>query len=153
MMKRVASTVCAALVLVFALLTMPATAQATPSQGISAVTLLDVEIPALLLPFIPDGAHVVAKQITIAPGGTTGWHYHDGPVLGIVEAGTLTHPGSDCKPVIFDTGAFINEPSGQANTHVGRNLGTEPVVLDVVYLEPIGAPLFEDVPAPPCDGA
>lgn len=131
----------------------PATAQATPGEGISGVTLLDIEIPAELLPFVPDGAHVVAKQITIAPGGTTGWHYHDGPVLGIVQAGTLTHPGSDCKPVVYDTGAFINEPSGKSNTHVGRNLDKKvPVILDVVYLEPIGAPLFEDVtPAPACD--
>lgn len=94
---------------------------------------------------------VVAKQITIAPGGTTGWQHHDGPVVGIVEAGTLTHPGADCKPVIFETGALINEPSGQVNTHVGRNLGSKPVILDVVYLQPIGDPLFEDVPAPPCD--
>lgn len=131
----------------------PATAQATPGEGISGVTLLDIEIPAELLPFVPDGAHVVAKQITIAPGGTTGWHYHDGPVLGIVQAGTLTHPGSDCKPVVYNTGAFINEPSGKSNTHVGRNLDKKvPVILDVVYLEPIGAPLFEDVtPAPACD--
>ncbi len=150
-MKRTLSAVGAVVALSAGLL-LPATAQATPGEGISGVTLLDIEIPAELLPFIPDGAHVVAKQITIAPGGTTGWHYHDGPVLGIVQAGTLTHPGSDCKPVIFGTGAFINEPSGKSNTHVGRNLGKEPMILDVVYLEPIGAPLFEDVtPAPPCD--
>jgi quercetin dioxygenase-like cupin family protein len=151
-MRKIVSAV-AAVAAVSAGLMFPATAQATPGEGISGVTLLDIEIPAELLPFVPDGAHVVAKQITIAPGGTTGWHYHDGPVLGIVQAGTLTHPGSDCKPVIYNTGAFINEPSGKSNTHVGRNLDKKvPVILDVVYLEPIGAPLFEDVtPAPACD--
>lgn len=151
-MRRIVSSVAAVVALSAAALMVPATAQATPSEGVTAVTLLDIEIPAQLLPFIPDGVHAVARQITIAPGGTTGWHYHDGPVLGIVEAGTLTHPGSDCKPVIFETGAFINEPSGQANTHVGKNLGKVPVVLDVVYLEPIGSPLFVSVDAPPCAG-
>lgn len=150
-MKRIVSGALAAIALSAGLM-VPATAQATPSEGVTAVTLADIEIPAKLLPFIPDGVHAVARRITIAPGGTTGWHYHDGPVLGIVEAGTLTHPGSDCKPVIFDTGAFINEPSGVANTHVGKNIGKVPVILDVVYLEPIGAPLFVSVDAPPCAG-
>lgn len=96
---------------------------------------------------------VVKPEITIAPGGTTGWHYHDGPVVGFVGAGTLTHPGPDCVPQIFRTGDVINEPSGVANTHVGRNLGTVRVVLYVAYLEPWGDPLFEEAPAPPCDGA
>lgn len=148
-MKRIVSGALAVIALSAGLM-VPATAQATPSEGVTAVTLADIEIPAKLLPFIPDGVHAVARRITISPGGTTGWHYHDGPVLGIVEAGTLTHPGSDCKPVIFDTGAFINEPSGVANTHVGKNIGKVPVILDVVYLEPIGAPLFVSVDAPPC---
>lgn len=150
MMKTVRS-VTTVVALACAALMVPATAaNATPGEGISAVTLADIEIPADLLPFIPDGLHAVAKQITIAPGGTTGWHYHDGPVVGIVQAGTLTHPGPDCKPVIYKTGALINEPAGDDNVHQGQNLGKVPVILDVVYLEPLGAPLFEDAPAPPC---
>ncbi|WP_245813919.1 hypothetical protein [Rhodococcus marinonascens] len=27
------------------------------------------------------------RRIEIAPGGTTGWHYHDGPVYVYVESG------------------------------------------------------------------
>lgn len=140
----IAAVSCAALM-------VPATAHGTPSDGVTAVTYADIEIPADLVPFIPAGVHVVAKQITIAPGGgTTGWHYHDGPVLGIVQAGTLSHPGPDCKPVIFKTGDFINEAPGDDNVHQGQNLGKVPVILDVVYLEPLGKPLFEDALAPPC---
>ncbi|WP_408016007.1 cupin domain-containing protein [Rhodococcus artemisiae] len=129
---------------------VPGWAHATPSQGISGVTWVDIEIPPNLLPFVPAGVHAVAREITIDPGGTTGWHYHDGPVLGIVRAGTLTHPGADCVPVVYDTGDVIDEPAGADHVHVGRNVGTVPVVLDVVYLTPIGAPLSEDAPAPAC---
>ncbi|GAC70963.1 hypothetical protein GS4_45_00190 [Gordonia soli NBRC 108243] len=134
------------------LLIAPAVAHATPPSGISAVTLAETEIPADLLPFVPKGVHVVVREITIAPGGTTGWHYHDGMLVGIVRQGTLTHPGSDCTPVTYPTGAIIREPAGEANTHIGRNLGTTPVILDVLYLIPLKAPLFEDAPAPPCAG-
>jgi hypothetical protein len=35
--------------------------------------------------------------------------------------------------------------------HMGQNLDTEPVILDVVYLVPIGSPLFENVPTPACE--
>jgi quercetin dioxygenase-like cupin family protein len=150
-MKLLIRSVVALMLFVSAAFLTTATATATPSKDISARTLADVEIPAELIPFIPAGVHVVAREITIAPGGTTGWHYHDGPVVGIVAAGTLTHPGPDCVPEIFHTGDFINEPNGVANTHVGRNLGTTPVVLYVVYLQPLGDPLFEDAPAPACD--
>ena len=51
---------------------VPAVAGATPSSGISAVTLAEGDIPAGVLPFVPDGVHVAVREITIQPGGTTG---------------------------------------------------------------------------------
>ncbi len=130
---------------------MNAPATATPSSGISAVTVAEGDIPAGLLPFVPAGVHLAVREITIAPGGTTGWHYHDGELVGLVRSGTLTHPGSDCVPTVYRAGDIIKEPAGEANTHVGRNLGNTPVVLDVLYLIPLGKPLFEDADAPACD--
>lgn len=144
------SSVIAVLLCVPAL--MPAAAQATPSSGVTAVTLAQGAIPAVLEPFVSGAGNFVVREITIAPGGSTGWHYHDGQVFGVVRAGTLTHPGPDCVPQIYATGAFINEPAGAANVHVGRNLGTSPLILDVVYLVPTDKPLFEDAPAPTCGG-
>ncbi|MGC4961394.1 cupin domain-containing protein [Gordonia sp. DT218] len=130
---------------------LPAEAAATPSSGISAVTLAEGDIPAGLLPFVPKGVHVAVREITVAPGGTTGWHYHDGDLVGLIRSGTFTHPGPDCVPTIYRPGEIIREPHGQANTHAGRNLGATPVVLDVLYLLPLGKPLSEDAPAPGCD--
>ncbi|MDL9938619.1 cupin domain-containing protein [Gordonia sp. ABSL1-1] len=140
----------AATALVIPALLSSTVADATPSSGVSAVTLAKADIPAALLPFLPDGMHVEVREITIVPGGTTGWHYHDGNLIGLIRQGTLTHPGSDCTPVIYRTGDIIREPAGKANTHQGTNLGSVPVVLDVLYLIPLGAPLSEDAPAPGC---
>ena len=49
-------------------------------------------------------------------------------------------------------GAAFVEPSGPRHRHIGRNLGTEPVVLYVTYLLPKGSPLSNDADAPPCAG-
>ncbi|TSD97302.1 cupin domain-containing protein [Skermania sp. ID1734] len=125
-------------------------AHATPSSGISAVTVIEGEIPAELIPLLPLGVHAVVREITIAPGGSTGWHYHDGPVFGFVRAGILNHPGPDCAPVVYHAGQFIEEPSGTGYVHMGQNLGTQPVILDVVYAVPVGKPLLEDALAPAC---
>lgn len=130
----------------------PGVAGATPSSGISAVTLAEWEIPADLLPFVPEGADIVVREITLAPGGTTGWHFHDGKVYALVRSGTLTHPGPDCVPDLYRAGDIIGEPPGHANTHEGNNFGTEPVVLDVLYVLPSGDPLSEDASAPECAG-
>jgi hypothetical protein len=64
----------------------------------------------------------------------------------------LTHTESDCTTTeTYGKGAFFIEQSGSANVHIGRNLGTTPVVLDVLYVDPAGSPLSESVPNPGCD--
>ncbi|MEU0873996.1 cupin domain-containing protein [Nocardia brasiliensis] len=125
------------------------TANATPGTDITAVTLAQAQIPAGLLPFVA-GTDLVVREITIAPGGSTGWHYHDGPVFGFIRAGTLTHPGPDCTGPTYRPGDFIYEPEGAWNVHIGRNQGPTPLILDVVYAPPTAHPLFQDAPAPPC---
>jgi hypothetical protein len=41
-------------------------------------------------------------------------------------------PGPDCDGPAYRTGEFIYEPAGSWNVRIGRNLGAEPLVLDVV---------------------
>ncbi|MCZ0914811.1 cupin domain-containing protein [Gordonia amicalis] len=148
--RTTAITAIAAAALLTPALLGPVTANATPSSGVSAVTLAETDIPAGLLPFVPQGVHVEVREITIAPGGTTGWHFHDAQIYAFVRQGTLTHPGADCKPVVYRAGEVIEEPAGKVNTHEGTNLGTVPVILDVLYLMPPGKPLSEDAVAPAC---
>ena len=38
----------------------------------------------------------IVQQVTIAPGGSTGWHSHPGPAIVIVKSGSLTlYDGDD----------------------------------------------------------
>ncbi|WP_137723215.1 cupin domain-containing protein [Prescottella subtropica] len=120
----------------------PATASATPSQGVTGEILAQTTI---------GGRDYVLRKITIAPGGTTGWHFHDGMLYGIVTEGTLTHYRSDCTvDGVYDVGGTITEPSGDGYVHRGRNLGPGPMVLHVLYIDPAGSPLAQDAPAPVC---
>src|SRR5690242_4045566 len=58
---------------------LPATASATPPVGASAVVLSKQTV---------NGKDYIVSDITIAPGGSTGWHTHQGEIFGIVKGGT-----------------------------------------------------------------
>lgn len=91
------------------------------------------------------------REITLAPGGSTGWHWHLGRLYGVIEQGTLTHHHADCSvDGVYEAGQGIFEPSGPDHVHIGRNLGDVPMVLQVLFITPAGAPLAEDAPDPGC---
>lgn len=118
----------------------PISAVATPAVNVDSVVISQATV---------DGVDYITRRITIAPGGSTGWHYHDGQVFGVVREGTLTRTMTDCKDVVDPTGAPVTEVVGPTHAHNGRNLGPVPVVLWVDYISPAGAPLSVDVPPPP----
>jgi quercetin dioxygenase-like cupin family protein len=94
----------------------------------------------------------ILRQITVPPGQSTGWHFHDGTLYGLVEQGTLSHFDAACRSDgVYPAGSSVVEPSGSDHVHIGRNLGDTPVVLDVLYVLPHGAPYSEDAPNPGCD--
>lgn len=118
-------------------------AAATPPTGVTATPTFDRTA---------GGIRVAVRRITIAPGGDTGYHYHDGPVWAVVVAGTLTHYGADCRvDRVYRAGDVVVEPAGPGNVHIGRNEGRTPLVLDAIYLLPAGAPFAADAPAPSCE--
>ncbi len=52
---------------------------------------------------------------------------------------------------VSPAGTSFIEPSGKKHRHIGRNLGTEPVVLWVTYLlPPHGSELSDDADAVEC---
>ncbi|HKP42597.1 cupin domain-containing protein [Mycobacterium sp.] len=118
-----------------------ATAFATQQVGVEAVTISQATV---------NGIDYITREITIQPGGSTGWHYHDGRVFGVVREGTLTRTMADCTNIVSDTGAAVTEDSGPDHVHNGRNLGPIPVKLWVDYIQPAGAPLSVDIPDPGC---
>jgi quercetin dioxygenase-like cupin family protein len=120
-----------------------ATAHATPTRGVSAVVLSKQTA---------DGKDYIVSDITIAPGGSTGWHTHDGLIYGIVKSGVLTHYGADCRQDgVFGPGTPITDPTGPEHVHSGRNEGATPLVLEVTYVDPAGAPTSDSTPSPGCD--
>lgn len=120
------------------------------SPGASATPSVNLEVQTLSAG-ANDGKDYITKQITIAPGGGTGWHWHPGQVFAVVRTGSLTHNVANCSvDGVYPTGAPITEEGGPDDVHIGRNLGFDPVVLWVLYINPTGEPLSMDVPNPGC---
>jgi len=101
-------------------------------------------------PRAEDASEVASNGFVFQPGGSTGWHYHDGRVFGVVREGTLTRTMGDCSVVASPQGSAVTEESGPNAAHNGRNLGPGPVKLWVDYIQPAGTPLAVEVPDPGC---
>jgi quercetin dioxygenase-like cupin family protein len=117
-------------------------ASATSGAGVEAVVLSATTT---------DGRVYITRELTIDPGGSTGWHWHEGRVSGVIESGTLTHNSADCSvDGVYRAGDFIIEATGPDHVHIGRNLGPTPLVMQVRYVDPVGSPLTEDAADPGC---
>ena len=126
------------------------TALATPGSGIVSATVVarasfvdpvDIKLKTTgehqEVLHVPDAQETVIQQVIIAPGGSTGWHSHPGPVVVLIKAGQLSFFSSEdpsCTPTIYSAGQAFTDP-GQGHVHVARNLGTENVELWAVYFD------------------
>ena len=96
------------------------------------------------------GTDVAMAQITVNPGGSSGWHSHPGGAIIVVQTGMLTvyrSLGSQCQPTTYSAGqAFIERP-GEVDDVI--NTGTVPYVLFVTFPRvPQGASARTDEPDP-----
>lgn len=115
-------------------------AAATPAVGVDVQTLSQNTV---------DDTTYTVTTVTVAPGGSTGWHYHPGEVYGVIRAGTMTHYDGGCViDELYNTGAAVAEGIGSGFVHNGLNQGTTPLVMDVTYINPVGTPLSVQTPAP-----
>lgn len=102
----------------------------------------------------PGKTQVTFRTVKLAPGGSTGWHYHPGPLIAVVKSGTLTEYFYDaktnsCARKIRKAGDAFVEEVGRNHTHIGLNLGDTPVVLAASYIVPKGTQLATPEAAPP----
>lgn len=91
------------------------------------------------------------QQLTIQPGGHTGWHTHPGPTFVAIAQGegTLYHGISGCPSHKYGVGAGFMQPATEV--HNMRNEGTTPLVLWAFYALPPGtsnAAIRVDQPQP-----
>lgn len=86
---------------------------------------------------------VAMREITLAPGASTGLHCHYGQLIAVVEQGVFTHyaPVYPEGVHVYHAGDSLVE--GAHYVHQGVNEGTEDVVLSVTYVIPAGDPLSE----------
>lgn len=120
--------------------TLASPASATPPSGVEVVTLSQNVV---------DGTEYSVTRITVAPGGGTGWHYHPGEVFGFISEGAMTHYEGGCTvDAVYSTGAPVKEGVGPGFVHNGRNEGSTPLVMEVVYINPVGMPKSVEVPGP-----
>jgi quercetin dioxygenase-like cupin family protein len=83
------------------------------------------------------------QQVTISPGGQTGWHTHPGPTFVAVTEGegTLYHGGAQaagCTGHKYGVGTGFFQPP--ADVHNFRNEGSGPLVVQAMYVLPPGTP-------------
>jgi quercetin dioxygenase-like cupin family protein len=91
------------------------------------------------------------QQLTIPPGGYTGWHTHPGPTFVAVAQGegTLYHGMAGCPSFKYAVGAGFMQPPTEV--HNMRNEGSTPLVLWAFYALPPGtanAAIRVDQPQP-----
>ena len=91
------------------------------------------------------------QQLTIPPGGYTGWHTHPGPTFVAVAGGegTLYHDMAGCPATKYGVGAGFMQPPTEV--HNMRNEGSAPLVLWAFYALPPGttnAAIRVDQPQP-----
>lgn len=79
---------------------------------------------------------VVVGELTIEPGGHTGWHTHPGPTLATVRDGqvavTILQKNGKCSTEIFSAGEGFSEGGGVV--HIASTVGSTPAVLIVTLL-------------------
>ncbi len=96
---------------------------------------------------------IVVRRHDYAPGSTTGWHSHPGPVFITVTQGQLTFYSYDdptCTPHVVSVGqGYVDNGRG----HIGRNESGQPAQDYSVIIAPVaGAFRGElDAPGPYCN--
>ncbi|HEY0528935.1 MAG TPA: hypothetical protein VGD02_08900 [Gemmatimonadaceae bacterium] len=120
----------------------------------------DVEIKS------KDNTDIAVGSVVAAPGGSSGWHSHPGPVLVIVKTGAITfyraggHSGQgfddaadngngpSCTRTVYPAGSAFVEVPAPGHVMLARNEGTVDATVSAVYFAPPGAALRIDQPAP-----
>jgi quercetin dioxygenase-like cupin family protein len=132
---------------------------ATPSVGVTAIPVAAGNLDALNLN-VKTGdwkmelrtkgqTDVSVVENHVAPGGAFGWHSHPGPSVVIVKAGVITFYTADdpsCSPRTYHAGDSFVDPGNVI--HIGRNEGTQELVVVTVRFVPHGAAPRIDQPSP-----
>lgn len=130
---------------------------ATPGSGVDAVPHVMAADLSQGVKVNADGIKFQTKRatevsvltLTVAPGGTTGWHSHPGFAVIAVTEGTGTLYYADCSEDSLPAGTAFVETGDDPPTKF-TNETAEPVVLTVTFFAPQDAPIIHDEAQPDC---
>jgi quercetin dioxygenase-like cupin family protein len=128
---------------------------ATPPSALTQVVLArgsDVSNGTVPLQF---GTDIVMVQLTVDPGGSSGWHSHPGGAIIVVKQGSITvHKavGSQCQIETYSAGQAFLERPGEVDQVT--NNGTIPYILLVTFprVPPGGSPRIDQPDPGTCPG-
>jgi quercetin dioxygenase-like cupin family protein len=95
---------------------------------------------------------VLVQTITFQPQGNSGWHFHPGVVLVVVESGTVTTHDADCETRTYGPHSSFVE-SGTAPFMVSNESQTQNAVVYATLVVPAGSPFRIETAQPPCTQA
>jgi quercetin dioxygenase-like cupin family protein len=96
-----------------------------------------------------DPVDFVTQKVTFPPNGTSGWHYHPGVVLVVVESGSVTTHDANCATKTYGPGeAFVE--SGTDPFMVSNESSTDDAVDIATIASPAGGPFRIETDPPPC---
>jgi hypothetical protein len=115
-----------------------------------------------------DSTDIAVSNVVVAPGGSSGWHSHPGPVLVVVKTGTITfyragkHSGLDgdeenpnnaahgptCSRTVYPAGSAFVEVPEPGHVMLAKNEGATEATVTATYFAPPRAALRIDQPWP-----
>ena len=156
-MKRFATLGVLVSLAALALVLGAGTSQASPGSGFSRGPISRATIDSHHWDsndyklFQKNAEDIVVFEVTIAPGGGSGWHSHPGPTYVIVTQGTASlYEAADnptCQARTFGPGQGFVELPG--DVHNLRNNGSATLITQVVFLNvPAGGAFRIEAPVP-----
>lgn len=92
---------------------------------------------------------VLVQTITFQPNGTSGWHFHPGIVIVVVESGQVTTHDEDCRTKTYGPHESFVE-SGTVPFMVSNESTTANAVVYATIVVPVGNPFRIETPPPAC---
>lgn len=108
-------------------------------SGITRTELTRVDVPG-------SSTHEAVMAVAeIAPGASSGRHFHHGVEVGYVLSGSMVVEHPDGSTATYTQGQAFKNPLSAV--HNAKNTGAAPVKILAVYLVEKGKPLAEAAPA------
>lgn len=96
-----------------------------------------------------DQTDVLVQTITFQPHGSSGWHFHPGVVIVVVESGQVTTHDLKCQTATYGPHQSFVE-SGTTPFMVSNESATDNAVVYATIVVPAGSPFRIETSPPAC---